>query len=470
MQFVKRRKNNIMVSFFFYPKTIAVIGATNNPKKFGNAVTVNLLKNASLQRELFLVSHKSQEISGIKCYKSILEIPKDIDVAIILVPVDVIDEVVEQCIKKKVKGIIIITAGFGEINEEGKKKEIEIGKKCNNAGIRIMGPNCVGIQNLNTGLNASFIQTAPLGNIGMISQSGSFGCATFYAMEKEYIGCSKFANIGNSIDISFIEILKFLKTDENTHIICMYMETLDNGRKFVETVKEIIPTKPIVLLKGGRTTLGMKAAGSHTGSIATNYKILKASLNQSGTVICESTLDFITALKTFSFLPLPQGENIGVLTNSGGTSVLFSDKVEQFELRLVDFSDTLIERISSHLIPLVKLVNPLDMIGGADEDTYHNITKLMLEDPDINIVVACVVIPPFLEMKSDEHYRGIIRAWNKTGRKKPLIPLIMFSEEFKELREHSRKEKAPIFFTPHDAALAIKLLVERMKLLELLNE
>ncbi|MFW9878617.1 MAG: CoA-binding protein, partial [Candidatus Thorarchaeota archaeon] len=175
-----------MASFFFYPKTIAVIGATNNPKKFGNAVTINILKNKNLKSKVFLVSNKKEEIAGLKCFKSILEIPRDIDIAIILVPAHVTNEVINQCIEKKVKGIIIVTAGFGEINQEGKKKELEIASKCKEAGIRIMGPNCVGIQNLDINLNASFIQTAPSGDISMISQSGSFGCASFYAMERVY--------------------------------------------------------------------------------------------------------------------------------------------------------------------------------------------------------------------------------------------------------------------------------------------
>jgi len=454
-----------MVAFFFYPKTIAVIGATSNPKKFGNAVTINILKNKNLQSEVFLVSQKSQEIAGLKCFKSILEIPRDIDIAIILIPAKVINEVINQCIEKRVKGIIIVTAGFGEINKEGKKKELEIAAKCKEVGIRIMGPNCVGIQNLDLGLNASFIQTAPPGKIGMISQSGSFGCASFYAMEREYIGVSKFANIGNNIDVSFNDILEFFNSDQNTRIICLYMETIENGRLFLKTIKKIILEKPIVILKGGRTSFGMKAASSHTGSIATNYKMLKTSIKQAGAVLCENANDFISALKTFSYLPIPKGERIGVLTNSGGSSVLFSDKAEEFNLKLVEFSDGFKEKISPYLIPLVKLVNPLDMIGGADETTYYNITKIMLEDPNIDIVVACVVIPPFLEMKSDEHYLGIIHAWNDTGREKPLIPLIMFAEEFKNIRYHSRKEKATIFFTPHDAAFAIKLLIDRMKLI-----
>ena len=454
-----------MVSFFFYPKAIAVIGATNNPKKFGNAVTINILKNKNLQTKVYLVSRKTQEIAGLNCNKSILDIEEEIDVAIILVPAKVINQVIDECIEKKVKGIIIITAGFGEINEEGKKREKEIALRCNEAGIRIMGPNCVGIQNLDIDLNASFIQTAPTGYISMISQSGSFGCASFYAMEREYIGCSKFANIGNNVDVSFNEILNFYNKDENTRIICIYMETIENGKDFLKTLKEIVYIKPIVVLKGGRTNFGMRAASSHTGSIATDYKMLKTSVNQAGAVLTENVTDFITALKTFSYLPIPKGERIGVLTNSGGSSVLFSDKAEDFELKIGIFSEEFKQKIAPYLISLVKKVNPLDLIGGADESTYYNITKLMLEDSDIDIVVACVVIPPFLEMKSDEHYRGIIRAWNDTGRKKPLIPLIMFSQEFKSLREHSRHEKTTIFFTPHDAAYAISLLIERMRFL-----
>ncbi|MHA1931408.1 MAG: CoA-binding protein [Promethearchaeota archaeon] len=459
-----------MISFFFNPETIAVIGATSNPNKFGNAVTVNLLKNPNPQSELFLVSRKSKEISGVKCYKSIVEIPKDIDVAIILVPAKVVDEIIDQCISKEVKGIIIITAGFGEFDEEGKNKEKEISIKCKKAGIRVMGPNCVGIQNSDIGLNASFIQTAPPGKIGMISQSGSFGCASFYAMERENIGCSKFANIGNNIDVSFNEALEFLRTDKSTNIICLYMETVENGRFLLKTLKTVVNFKPIVVLKGGRTDYGMKAASSHTGSIASDYKMLKNSLKQAGVFLCESASDFMVALKTLSFLPIPKGEKIGVLTNSGGCSVLFSDKAEEFNLKLVEFSNKLKEKVSHHLIKgLVKLVNPLDMIGAADENTYYNVTKLMLEDSKIDIVVACVVIPPFLEMKSDEHYRGIIKAWNETGRKKPVIPLLMFSEGFRSLRELSLREKTTIFFTPHEASFAIRVLIDRMNLINRLN-
>ena len=456
-----------MLSIFFYPKSIAIIGATADPKKFGNAVTTNILKNKNLTSKVYLVSHGSKEIEGIKTYKSILDISDEIDIAIILVPANIVESIVDQCIEKKVKGIIIVTSGFGEIDEEGKLKENLIVKKCKGAGIRVIGPNCVGIQNTDIGLNASFIQTPPYGEVSMISQSGSFGCAVFYQMESDVIGCSKFANIGNGVDVSFNDFLSFFVDDENTKIICIYLETISNGRRFYEKLKQITRIKPVIVLKGGKTTTGMLAAQSHTGSISTNYKILKTAMIQAGAVMCENVSDFITAIKTLSFLAPPEGEDIAILTNSGGNAVFLGDNVDEFNLKLAKFSDTLKEKISPHLISLVQKINPLDMIGVADEHHYYNVAREMFEDPGIDVVVGSVVIPPFLGMESDEHFRGLIRAWNETGRKKPLIPLFLFSESFVELKELAKKEKVPIFYTPHEAAYAISLLLERKKFLNL---
>jgi acyl-CoA synthetase (NDP forming) len=454
-----------MLYKFFYPKSIAIIGATANPKKFGNAVTTNILKNKDLKSKIYLISHGSKEIQGIKTHDSLLDVPDEVEIVIILVPANFVESVVDQCIEKQVKGIIIVTSGFGEVDEAGKIIEKEIVSKCKKAGIRVIGPNCVGIQNADIGLNASFIQTPPQGEVSMISQSGSFGCAVFYQMERDVVGCSKFANIGNAVDVSFDEFLSFFTQDENTKTICIYIETLTHGRKFYETLKEITPIKPVIVLKGGRTVTGMLAAQSHTGSIASNYEILKTAVEQAGAIMCEDVTDFITAIKTLSFLLPPEGENVGILTNSGGNAVFFSDNVDKFNLKLAEFSDALKEKISPHLISLVQKINPLDMIGVAEEEQYYYVAKEMFEDQGIDIVVGSAVIPPFLGMKSDEHFRGLIRAWNETGRKKPLIPLFLFSEGFDELKEIAKKEKIPIFYTPHEAAYAIKLLILRKKFL-----
>jgi acyl-CoA synthetase (NDP forming) len=450
-----------MMKKFFYPDSIAVIGATADPKKFGNAVTTNILTNNHLETEIYLISHGSKEVCGKKTYESILDVKQDIDIAIILVPAKYVDQVVDECIEKQVKGIIIVTAGFGEIDDKGKEKERKIAEKCKNAGIRLMGPNCVGIQNVDNELNASFIQLPPHGHISMISQSGSFGCACFYEMERENLGCSKFANLGNKVDVSFDEIINYFNEDDNTKIISIYMETVSDGRKFLRTLQKINFHKPIVILKGGKSRIGMRAASSHTGSIATDYKLLKTAILQAGATICENISDFMIALKAFSFLPLPQGKKVGILTNSGGSSVLVSDNAEKFGLEFAEFSQNLKQQVSKFLIPLVKLVNPLDMIAGAGEKQYYEVTKAMLQDENIDIVVGCCVIPPFLDMKTDEHYRGMIRAWNDTGRKKPLIPLMLFGEDFEDLKNYAIEEKTPIFYTPHSAAYAVKILIDR---------
>lgn len=455
-----------MIREFFYPKSIAVIGATANPKKFGNAVTINILKNEDLISEVYLITKNAKEIEGRGCYQSILDVPKQVDIAIILVPSKAVEAIIEECIEKKVRGIIIVTAGFGEIDDKGKIIENRIAIKCKNAGIRVIGPNCVGIQNNDINLNASFIQAAPKGNISMISQSGSFACASFYAMEQENLGCSKFANIGNNIDVSFVDILEYFYGDDQSKIISIYMETINDGVEFYNVIKKINPDKPIIILKGGKTEYGIKAASSHTGAIATNNKLLEASIKQAGAILCDNITDFILALKTHSLLPLPKGEKIGVLTNSGGSSVLFSDKAEEYGLKLAEFSNELLQKLKPHLISLVKLINPLDMIGVAGEKQYYEITKAMLEDPQIDIVVPCLVVPPFLEMSSSEHYNGMVRAWNDTHRKKPLIPLIFMGNKFKEIKELASQEEAPIYYTPHEAAYAIKLLVERKKILK----
>jgi acyl-CoA synthetase (NDP forming) len=284
-------------------------------------------------------------------------------------------------------------------------------------------------------------------------------------MERDVVGCSKFANIGNGVDVSFDEFLSYFTQDENTKIICIYIETLSEGRKFYEILKTITPIKPVIVLKGGKTATGMLAAQSHTGSIASNYKILKTAITQAGATLCENVTDFITAIKTLSFIKPPDGENVGILTNSGGNAVFFSDNVDKFDLKLAEFSDSLKEKIAPHLISLVQKINPLDMIGVAEEQQYYNVAREMFADPGIDIVVGSAVIPPFLGMQSDEHFRGLIQAWNETGRKKPLIPLFLFSEGFEELKELARKEKVPIFYTPHEAAYAIKLLLNRKKFL-----
>lgn len=456
-----------MTNLFFSPNSIAIIGATEDPKKFGNAVTSNIVKNPKLTAKIFPISRSSSTILGLTAYRSILDVPESVDLAIILVPAKFVPSVVDDCIEKKVKRIIIVTAGFGEISPEGKEIEQKMAEKCRNAGIRVIGPNCVGIQNVDIGMNASFIQDPLPGKISMVSQSGSFGCAIMDGLKWNDMGMSKFANIGNAMDVSFDEILEFFNTDPNTHVIAIYLEAVKDGVAFYQVLKKIAPNKPAVVLKGGRTQAGMAAAGSHTGSLASNYTVLKAAVDQAGGIMCENIEDYITTLKTFSLLPIPKGVNIGVLTNSGGAGVLYSDSAEELGLKLSPFSEHLKEKLKPLVIDLVQMVNPLDMIAGANEENYYRVTKAMLEeDSGIDIVVPCGVYPPFLGMKFEKNLEGMIRAWNETGRKKPLIPLLVFGSGYEKVKEVATRECVPIFSTPHEAAYATKVLIQRMKVLD----
>ena len=455
-----------MVKQFFNPKTIAVIGATADPKKFGNAVTMNLLESKNLQSEIFPVNPRSDSILGLKSYPSILDIEKEIDLAILLVPAKAVPVIIDQCVEKKVKRIIIISAGFGEINEEGKKLEREMVSKAQEAGARIIGPNCVGIMNLDIGLNASFVLTPLKGNVSIVTQSGSFGAACLFEMWWQGLGFSKFANLGNMADVNLTDLLEYFKNDDDTEVVCIYLESVIDGRAFYNKMKEVASIKPTVILKGGRTSAGMKSANSHTGSIATDYTSLKAAIKQSGATLCEGLMDYITAIKAFSFLPLPKGKRVGILTNSGGSAVLFSDNAEEFGLEIVEFSEDFKEKINPFLLPLVKKVNPLDMIAGANGEAYYNVTKAMLENPDIDIVVPCAVIPTFFEMKPDEHFLGVIKAWNETGRKKPIFPIFMSGFLLEHVKGIAEEEKTPIFMSPKEAAFAAKILLDRAKKLQ----
>jgi acyl-CoA synthetase (NDP forming) len=297
----------------------------------------------------------------------------------------------------------------------------------------------------------------------MVTQSGSFGAACLYEMKGQGLGFSKFANLGNMSDINLTDLLKFFKDDEPSEVVCIYLENVIDGRKFYETLKEVAAVKPAIILKGGRTAYGASAAASHTGSIATDYTSLKAAIKQSGATLCENLNDYVAAIKAFSFLPLPEGNRVGILTNSGGSAVLFSDNAEEFGMELAEFSEEIKDKINPHIIPLVKKVNPLDLIAGANGESYYQVTKAMLEDPNIDIVVPCAVIPTFLEMTLDEHYLGVIRAWNETGRKKPIIPIFMSGELVDLSKEIAEKEKAPVFLSPREAAFAVKVLLERKK-------
>ncbi len=450
---------------FFQPHSIAIIGATDNPKKIGYAITKNILENPKGNYKISLVSYKKGEILGHLAVSSILDLNQTIDLAIVLVPARFVESIISECIKKKVKSIIIVTAGFGEMGISGKNVQNRIAKQVHEANIRLIGPNCVGIQNISFGLNASFIQKPLAGGISMITQSGSIGAACIWEFNAQDMGMAKFTNLGNAADVQFYEILEYYSSDPETQVIAIYLESLQEGRQFYEMLQKVTRKKPVIILKGGTSTKGMQAAQSHTGSLSSNFSVFQAMVHQAGGILCDTLDEFITALKTFSYVPLPQGAKIAVVTGSGGSSVLFSDYAERFGFHFAIFSPELEKELGSHLIELVKMENPLDMIASADENTFYHVTKTLLASPEIDIIVPCSLVPPFLEQEPQSHMRGVLHAWQETGQKKPIIPLMVYGEMFPELQTLRRTHRFPLFFTPKEAATAVKYLLIRFKYL-----
>ncbi|MCG3218224.1 MAG: CoA-binding protein [Candidatus Heimdallarchaeota archaeon] len=447
----------------FYPKTIAIIGASDNPQKFGYEVTKNIITNKDDNLTVFPIHPSSEEVLGLKVNKSVLDVADDIDLAIILVGQRYVIPVVKECAQKKVKGLIIVTAGFSEINEEGRKLEEEIKTIANEAGISIIGPNCVGIINMDHSLNASFIETPLKGSIAMIAQSGSFGAACFYTLSDQNIGISKFANLGNMIDINYSDLLPFYRDDENINSIGLYIEAVKKGREFYETLKEITPKKPVVILKGGRTEQGTKSALSHTGSLSSGFNAFKAAATQAGALMANTIGQLTSGLKALSMIPPAKGDRVAVITNAGGVGVILSDELFDYDITLNDFSEEIQVKLKEGLNPLVKPTNPVDTIASAREKEYYHATKTLLEANEVDIVIAECVIPTFLEMKSDEHIKGAINAWNDTGRKKPLLLCWMSGHLVEKPIELCGQENVPIFLEIENVAFACHSLVHRWK-------
>ncbi len=333
---------------FFNPSSIAIVGATDDPRKFGHEVTKNVvssLKHSSQQVEIFPVNPKKHKVMGLKSYNNLSSINRPIDLVIILVPKKAVRSVVEEAISNKTKGIIIVTAGFGEYSEEGKKEEQYLAKLAKENGARIIGPNCVGIINTNIPLNASFIITPPKGKIAIISQSGSMAAAIVYGG----IPLGYFANIGNQADVSETEILEYFLSLDDVSVVGMYLETLKDPLGFYHALKT--SSKPVVVFKTGRTDQGAKSASSHTGSIATSHVAFTAAIKQAHQHIANDEIEFVGKLKALSTFTPQEQMRIAIITNAGGPAVALSDLLAECGFSLTEISETTKQEIRESFPP-----------------------------------------------------------------------------------------------------------------------
>ncbi len=449
----------------FNPKTIAFIGASDKEGSVGKEIMDNLL--GSTEIKIFPVNPKREEVSGIKCYPNIVEIPEEIDLSIIATPAKTVPRLVEECGKAGVKGIIIISAGFKEIGEEGKKLEKQIKASREKYGMRIMGPNCIGIIRPNIGLNASFLRTNPeKGKIAFISQSGALGSAVLDWAVNAHVGFSMFASLGSMLDVDFGDLIDFLGDDPHTKSIIIYMESVGNAKKIMSAARGFTRNKPIIVIKSGRFNESAKAALSHTGSMAGDDDVYDAAFKRAGIVRVKEVSDFFNAAEILDSKYLPKGPKLAIITNAGGPGIIATDALIELGGELAQLSKDSIQKLDVNLPPYWSKSNPVDVLGDAGIKRYQDAVKVCLNDPEVNGIL--IIYTP--QGASDPSKLAEALAGMSKKAHIPVISVWMGGETVAEGRQIFRKQNVPSYETPEEAVKSYMYMCHYARNLELLYE
>ena len=373
------------------PRTVAVVGASRSGG-VGASVLRNLL--AGFSGRVYPVNPHADAIAGITCHARVADVPAAIDLAVIAVPASAVDDALDDCIRAGVGGIVLITAGFGETGDEGRRHETALRDKVQHAGVRMIGPNCLGIVSTDPAirLNASFAPTMPAaGPVAFASQSGALGLAVLEATDRLGVAISSFVSTGNAADVSFADLLEYWETDPRTKVILLYAESFANPRQFAEVARRVSRSKPIVVLKSGRSPAGAKAAASHTGALAQQDALVDAMLRDAGVLRAKTLEDLFATAALLAYQPLPAGSRVAVLTNAGGPGILAADACAAAGLPMAQPSAATVAALREFLPANAGLGNPIDMIATASPDDYRRAVPLLLADPGVDALVAMFI-------------------------------------------------------------------------------
>ncbi len=381
----------------FYPKSIAVVGATNTPGTVPYDILANIVKSG-YQGRLYAVAPGKKSIDGVPAYRYVLDLPEAVDLAVIVFPAEVVDRALEQCGQRGIPAAIVISAGFREVGVEGRRREERVKELCRQYNITLIGPNCLGVINPDpvVRLNASFARAMPQpGPIAMLSQSGALCTAILDYARQRHIGFSKFVSFGNKAVVSEIDLLEYLADDPQTSIILVYLEEVAEGRRLVEVARRITRgpnAKPILMIKGARTTRGAAAASSHTGAMVTEDAICEAAFAAAGIVRVESLEELFDTAVLYTNQPLVRGPRLGIVTNAGGPGVLATDAAIRDGLEVPPLGEETRAKLKRHLPATANMSNPVDVIGDARAERYQAAIEAVLADPQIDQLV--VILTP----------------------------------------------------------------------------
>lgn len=408
-----------MNNSIFSPHSIAVIGATDKEGSVGHAITFNIVKD--FKGTVFPVNPTKDLIFGMKAYKSVTEIPQEIDLAIIVTRNTVVPKILEECGEKKVKGAIIITSGFKETGEDGAKLEEEVRDIAQRNGINVIGPNCIGVMDLDPKvmMNATFLKgVSKSGNIALVSQSGAICSAFVEDATSENIGFSAVVSMGNKAGLTEVEILEMLALHDQTKVIVLYLEDIHDGRKFINVCRNITQhnniKKPILVLKSGRSVRGAKAARSHTGALMGSDEIYDAALRQAGAIRVDTMEELFDYTTAFAKQSIPYKGDVVIVSNAGGPAIISTDACEKHNIRLADISD-IRKNIDAVIPPWGSSRNPVDIVGDADHERFKNVLDIVLAHPNVGAVVTICVPTAVLDYdKLAEVIIAMSKKHNKT--------------------------------------------------------
>ncbi|HOU69967.1 MAG TPA: acetate--CoA ligase family protein [Methanothrix sp.] len=442
----------------FYPKSIAVIGASGTPGKLGWNVFTNLVSH-KFGGKLYPINPRADEICGHKTYPRISAVPEPVDVAIVLVSAGVTPDVVEECCKCGVRYIVVESAGFAELGDEGKKIELSMKEIADRYGVRLLGPNCSGIINTHCSMVQSIgiVDALSMGNIGLVSQAGVCAAGMLWGL-RHIMDFGIIATIGNKLDINETDILEAVSQDENINVICMYLESVKGGRRFIDVARRITRDKPIIVLKSGRTDAGKRAVASHTASLAGDDQVFSAAFSQSGIIRARDYEHMFGLARAVSKQPLPDREGVFIITYAGSLGVIAADAITDNGMRLSDLEPHLKERLRQLLPDYVCGMNPVDYTFSQDAETVKKTIEIGVDSDDVGsfiVVLQAEILDSYVEALRSINYRG-----------KPIIACVA-GKEF-AMADVISMEKAgiPVFSTPEEVADALAIMYRHQKRVE----
>jgi len=446
---------------FFNPRGVALIGASRDPTKLGHGILRNLLYRG-YTGPVYPVNPKADEILGRRCYASIAAVPDPCDLAVIIAPAAATPAIMEECGQRGIKGAVVVAGGFSETGEAGAELERQVAAIARRHGIRLIGPNCIGTMDTHSLLDTTFVaHMPPPGHITFVSHSGAVcGGVIDWALGAG-IGFNRIVTLGNQADVSETDILENLIADDHTRVVALYIEGVDDGRRFVEVARRLSAKKPIVAVKVGHTEAGRQAAASHTGALAGSDNAYQAAFHQAGIIRVPHIEALFDAARALATQPLPRGDRVAILTNAGGPGVLAADAVAFNGLQLASLSDETKSRLREFLPPHASYNNPVDMLGGVDENDYARAMTILLQDPGLDALLVINVPQALVPVERIARQIHAVVQQQPPAAAKPVMTCFFGDVSLHEALAYMQKAQLPVFSFPDRAAAALAAMVRR---------